>query len=448
MATGGNGAPSAGAAAPSMLAAYRRRALLTQEELADRSGLSVRTIRELEAGRVRRPRRESLRLLADALHLADQERAALTTADGAVPDRQRAVPATPVCQLPMDVAGFTGRSDGLARLDGLLAAAGDGQATAVVISAIAGTAGVGKTALAVHWAHQVRERFPDGQLFVNLHGYAPGPATSPLQALAQLLRGLGVEADQIPVELEQAAGLYRSLLASRRMLIVLDNARDAEQVRPLLPGGPACLVVVVTSRDRLAGLVTSHGAQRTLNTLGGIHQRLGRYRQAADHHQRALDLARESNARYPATEALLGLAAAHRHRGQHAKAVQRAEQASTAARRGGYRGLEGQAHAALSAAHLDAGDLDQAAAHGRQALEVQRQTGHRLGQAHTLVTLGQVLLRTSGADAAAPCWREARWLFSDIGCPEQPPREERHRDDRRGDAVPDRGSRGRPARPS
>jgi len=98
MATGGNGAPSAGAAAPTMLAAYRRRALLTQEELADRSGLSVRTIRELEAGRVRRPRRESLRLLADALRLADQERAALTTADGAVPDGRQPVPATPVCQ--------------------------------------------------------------------------------------------------------------------------------------------------------------------------------------------------------------------------------------------------------------------------------------------------------------------------------------------------------------
>jgi tetratricopeptide (TPR) repeat protein len=288
MATGGNGAPRAGAAALAMLPAYRRRARLTQEELADRSGLSVRTIRELEAGRVRRPRKQSLRLLADALRLSGQERAALTGADGAGPAGQPLLPATPVCQLPMDVAGFTGRTDGLAVLDGLLAAAGDGQATAVVISAIAGTAGVGKTALAVHWAHRVRERFPDGQLFVNLHGYAPGPATSPLQALVQLLRGLGVEADQIPVEVEQAAGLYRSLLASRRMLVVLDNARDAEQVRPLLPGGPACLVVV-TSRDRLAGLVASHGARRlTLDVLtpaeagGLLAQILGARRVAAE----------------------------------------------------------------------------------------------------------------------------------------------------------------------
>jgi urease accessory protein UreE len=129
----------------------------------------------------------------------------------------------------------------------------------VVISAIAGTAGVGKTALAVHSAHQVRERFPDGQLYVNLHGWAQGQPLHSLQALAQLLGALGVPADKIPVETEQAAALYRSVLADRRVLVMLDNARDAAQVRPLIPGTPGCLVVV-TSRDRLSGLVASHGA--------------------------------------------------------------------------------------------------------------------------------------------------------------------------------------------
>jgi tetratricopeptide (TPR) repeat protein len=164
------------------------------------------------------------------------------------------------CQLPMAVAGFTGRTDSLTRLDRLLTADGEITAT-VVISAIGGTAGVGKTALAIHWAHQVRDHFPDGQLYVNLRGYAPTPPMRPIEALAQFLHSLGVAADQVPVELEEAAALYRTLLADKRVLVVLDNARHAEQIRPLLPGSPGCLVVI-TSRDRLAGLVATHGAHR------------------------------------------------------------------------------------------------------------------------------------------------------------------------------------------
>jgi DNA-binding SARP family transcriptional activator/tetratricopeptide (TPR) repeat protein/DNA-binding XRE family transcriptional regulator len=163
----------------------------------------------------------------------------------------------PPAQLPADVAGFTGRAEQLAHLDDLLS----DTTTAMVIMVIAGMAGVGKTALAVHWAHRVTGGFADGQLYVNLQGHAAGPPLRPLRALAGLLRGLGVAADRIPVELDEAATLYRSLLAGKRTLVVLDNAADAGQVRPLLPGNPGS-VVVVTSRERLTGLVATHGARR------------------------------------------------------------------------------------------------------------------------------------------------------------------------------------------
>jgi DNA-binding SARP family transcriptional activator/tetratricopeptide (TPR) repeat protein len=165
----------------------------------------------------------------------------------------------PPAQLPADVAGFTGRSGYLRQLDELLPDAD--RPTAVVVAAIGGTAGVGKTALAVHWAHRVRDRFPDGQLYVNLNGHAAGPPMRPVDALARFLRALGVPADQVPVEVTEAAGLYRSALARARTLVVLDNAASADQVRPLLPGGPGCLVLV-TSRDRLSGLAARDGAHR------------------------------------------------------------------------------------------------------------------------------------------------------------------------------------------
>jgi DNA-binding SARP family transcriptional activator/Tfp pilus assembly protein PilF len=170
-------------------------------------------------------------------------------------------------QLPADVTSFTGRQPELAQLDRLVGSDQAAATTAVVVSAIAGTAGVGKTALAMHWAHRVADRFPDGQLYVDLRGYAPIPPLRPIQALAQFLHALGVAAEQVPVEVEEAAGLYRSLLADRRLLVVLDNAHNPDQVRPLLPASPGCLVLV-TSRDRLAGLVAMQGARRlTLDVL-------------------------------------------------------------------------------------------------------------------------------------------------------------------------------------
>jgi DNA-binding SARP family transcriptional activator len=164
-------------------------------------------------------------------------------------------------ELPHDAAGFAGRTDELARLHALLSPAeGRGPANTVVISAIGGAAGIGKTALAVHWAHQVRDRFPDGQLYVNLHGFDHDrqPLTSN-EALELLLRSLGLEASAIPLDGEAQARVYRTLLAGRRLLVLLDNAASAEQIRPLLPGSPSCCVVV-TSRNRLGDLVARDGA--------------------------------------------------------------------------------------------------------------------------------------------------------------------------------------------
>ncbi|MGP3918816.1 AfsR/SARP family transcriptional regulator [Nonomuraea sp. 10N515B] len=161
--------------------------------------------------------------------------------------------------LPLDAYGFTGREAELAWLDGVLAGAGR-QPTAVVVSAVSGTAGVGKTALAVHWAHRVRDLFPDGQLYVNLRGFDPDRAAmTPAEAVRGFLSALGVAAERVPATVEAQAGLYRSLLAGRRVLIVLDNARDAKQVRPLIPGSSGC-VAVVTSRNQLPGLVAAEGA--------------------------------------------------------------------------------------------------------------------------------------------------------------------------------------------
>jgi transcriptional regulator with XRE-family HTH domain/tetratricopeptide (TPR) repeat protein len=214
-------------------------ARLTQEELAERSGLSVRTIRNLEAGRGS-PRRWSLRALAGALGIEAEDGALLLEVDPA--------PAT----LPADVVSFTGREPALAALDALLGE--------VRVATVTGIGGVGKTALAVHWAHRVRKHFPDGQLHVDLRGFDPGGApVTPTDAMRGVLDALGVPAGRIPADAAALAGLYRSGLDGRRCLLLLDNAADGEQVRPLLPGSPAARVLV-TSRAPLLGLVATHEA--------------------------------------------------------------------------------------------------------------------------------------------------------------------------------------------
>ena len=169
-------------------------------------------------------------------------------------------PVSPVVprELPAVVRHFTGRTSELAALTRLLAQHDEKALLTVVAS---GTAGVGKTALAVHWAHQVAGCFPDGQLYINLRGYDPGQPVTAAEGLACFLRSLGTAGQDIPAAEAERAARYRSLLAGRRMLVVLDNAATAEQVWPLLPGTPSC-VVVVTSRDSLSGLVARDGAVR------------------------------------------------------------------------------------------------------------------------------------------------------------------------------------------
>ena len=278
----------------------RQSAGLSQEELAARSGLSVRAIRDLERGRTRWPYQDSLHRLADALELRDGGRGDFIAAAGrrlehiapvaagrpptAEPRRAGGARIVPR-YLPTTVPAFVGRDDQLAALSQVLHQPGG----TAIITAIGGTAGVGKTALAVQWAHQVSGEFPDGQLFVNLRGFDPsGTPVTPGDAVRMFLDALEIPADRIPQTVEAQLGLYRSLLVGKRLLVVLDNARDAAQVRPLLPGCPTCRVVV-TSRNQLTGLAAIEAAH-TLNldvlTDTEAHQllaqRVGAARLAAD----------------------------------------------------------------------------------------------------------------------------------------------------------------------
>jgi DNA-binding SARP family transcriptional activator/tetratricopeptide (TPR) repeat protein len=193
----------------------------------------------------------ALQELEQAILLADPAlKPAVPSTGGA-----RHNPASPrgPCQLPPDIDDFTGRQDAMAQLQRLLEGE---QATAIVISAIAGKAGVGKTALAIRVAHRLRPCFPDGQLYVNLRG-AQAEALDPADVLAGFLRALGIDGARIPEGLEERARLYRARLADQRVLVLLDNAANEAQVRPLLPGSQGC-AVLVTSRSRLAGLEAAH----------------------------------------------------------------------------------------------------------------------------------------------------------------------------------------------
>jgi transcriptional regulator with XRE-family HTH domain len=267
-----------------LLREHRSAAGLTQEDLAQRSGVSIRAIADMERGRTARPFRNSVRRLADAMALrgADREQLEMAAARSAVAaifitagqgasgslTSQKLLTSVREAgggrenvprQLPPSSADFVGRTSELRVLSGALARRD--RAGETVILGIVGTAGVGKTVLAVHWAHQIADRFPDGQLYVDLQGFDPSTdPLAPADVIAGFLHSLGLSSAQVPPSAHAAAGMYRSLLAGLRMLIVLDNARDPEQVRPLLPGNPAC-TVVVTSRNRLTGLVVAQGAR-------------------------------------------------------------------------------------------------------------------------------------------------------------------------------------------
>jgi DNA-binding SARP family transcriptional activator len=174
-----------------------------------------------------------------------------------VPEARRGPP--PPRQLPAVAHHFSGRVAELTALRRALSKVADAGRLAAI--AVTGTAGVGKTALALRWAHEVAPLFPEGQLYVDLRGYDTGRALGPAEALAGFLRSLGVPESGIPADQTERAACFRSLLAGQRVLVVLDNARSAEHVRPLLPATSAC-AAIVTSRDSLAGLVVRDGAQR------------------------------------------------------------------------------------------------------------------------------------------------------------------------------------------
>ena len=243
-----------------LLRLHRRSALLSQDELAERSGLSTHAISGMERGRTRAPHRNSVYRLADALGLAELARAQFVAAAGrrlpslkageGSPAYGRAVPR----QLPAAAPGFVGRSEQLAALSRALNEPGRELVTCVIV----GAAGIGKTALAAQWAHRNADRFPDGQLFINLRGLDSNgiPADD---AVWVLLEALNVPADAVPHTPQARFAMYRSQLAGKRLLVLLDNARDAAQIRPLLPGSPTCRVIV-TSRNQLTGLTAIDGA--------------------------------------------------------------------------------------------------------------------------------------------------------------------------------------------
>ena len=237
----------------------RTEAGLTQEELAEASGVSLRSVSDLERGRVTIPQKDTVRLLADALHLIGAARARF---EAIARGRAVADSAAATRTLPHDIASFTGRQRELREL--VDAAAGAGQV--VSIHAIGGMAGIGKTAFAVHAAHLLADRFPAGQIFLPLHGHTPGQEpVDPMDALASLLLTAGVAAAQIPPGLEARMALWRDRLADQQLLLILDDAVGSEQVLPLLPGAGGSMVLI-TSRRHLSSLDATAISLDTLPT--------------------------------------------------------------------------------------------------------------------------------------------------------------------------------------
>ena len=280
-------------------------------------------------------------------------------------------------QLPAAVAGFAGRAAELKTLTSWLEQASAPPGGSMMISAIDGMAGIGKTALAVQWAHQVAGQFPDGQLYVDLRGFDPaGTPAAPAEAVRGFLDSLEVPAARIPVSLDAQAALYRTLLAGRRVLVLLDNARDADQVRPLLPGGSGCSVVV-TSRNRLDSLVANHGARPlTVDLLTDtdarqmLVRRLGADRVEAQ--PQAVQQIIAQCARLPLALSIVAARAAALAATQH-----HADQ-------------QGQAHAHLGIGHARArfGRLDEARLHLQDALRLFEDLGDQAGRSHAHNLLG------------------------------------------------------------
>jgi transcriptional regulator with XRE-family HTH domain len=224
---------------------HRQRLGLSQAQLASAAGLAVRTIRGVELGHTRRPHQDSMRLLADALGLTSGAREAFEASAAGIrslvdpSERGQVVPR----QLPPDLPDFSGRTEEAGAVMALVASGS--------VAVISGPVGIGKTTLAVHVGHELSANFPDGLLYADLRGSACPVASE--EVLGWFLRALGVEGEAIPPDPQERAALYRTRIAGGRTLVVLDDAADEAQVRPLLPGASHCRTLV-TSRARLVAL--------------------------------------------------------------------------------------------------------------------------------------------------------------------------------------------------
>lgn len=234
-----------------VIRAQRERALLSQEEFADRSGLSVRTVRNIETDRVARPHGETVRRIAAVLAASGTPLAQTDVAPGIGTTDPSSEPVPAVHQLPFTVVDFTGRQPETERLRTLLGSASGTAGGTARVAVVTGLARVGKTALVLQVAHQLCRHFPDGQLYVDLRGVKPDRLES-VNVLGRFLRALNVTAS-LPEDVDERAALYRSVVAGRRILVVLDDVADEPQIRLLLPGGPGCAVLVI-SRLRLEAL--------------------------------------------------------------------------------------------------------------------------------------------------------------------------------------------------
>jgi len=309
-------------------------------------------------------------------------------------------------QLPPDVGGFVGRRHELDRIDTLLTS---GAATDLPIVTITGPAGVGKTALAVHWAHRTRTRFPDGQLYVNLEGFSPDKSSmDPAHALRGFLETLDVAPHRIPVDTQAQAALLRSLLADRRMTVLLDNARDADQVRPLLPGTASC-AVVVTSRDPLSGLSTQFAAHTvSLDVL-------------TETEARQLLVARLGERASAEPDDHFGQANLHYLRmwqaedaGDFATALAHARDAWDSYRRARHDAGMGRALSAMGWLNALLGDYETARDQCDEALKRLRVLSDLTGQASIWDSLGLIHFRLGDLAAAARAYQTAIGIYSDL----------------------------------
>ena len=335
-------------------------------------------------------------------------------------------------QLPADLTAFTGRRAELEQTRALLPVDGRKPST-VVISAIDGMAAIGKTTLAVHWANRIAHRFPDGQLFINLRGFDPvAQIMPPGEAIRTFLDAFDVPPQRIPVGPDAQVALYRTLLAHRRVLILLDNARDIDQVRPLLPGSSGSLVIV-TSRNELTGLVVGDGAHPlTLNPLtfaeahGFLAKRLGAERLAAEprldkaveYIRRGMTIFRIIGSAWSEGIALSNLGDVYQRLGRFDDAIDCLERALTVLRGMGNRWVEGVTLDVLGTVHHRLHRYDDAIETYLQAFEAHRDVGNRWAEGHTLGHVGDTYLASGRPKAARTSWRLALAILEKFGHPE------------------------------